>query len=255
MRTQNRYTEEQLQEAVDLVESHNAQIGETSKTISFYMVDVTGHKSVYYTLYRFNPQASKNPYSYLGNLSTDLMQAVQKICTGRGLKVELITTDNFNPEFPKSGLLSFGKHKDKSLDQIYSEDPGYVLWLASKFEPRTKHMADIVQHAKHIAEAHWQMVTEQNKAECTSQYIGSVGERLDLELSGVTVSQFQVEGWGFNRIETRYLVKGQDADGNLIKFYTSHHPEDESIKVRGTVKDHQEKVGRKWTVLTRVKVG
>ena len=252
MRTQNQYTEEQLQEATALVEYHNTQIGKTSNTKPFYMIDVTGKKSVYYTLYRFNPAARRNQYCYLGNLSTDLMQAVQRICTGRGLKVELITTDNFNPEFPKSGLLSFGKHKDKSLDQIYTEDPNYVLWLASKFEPRTNHMVDIIKHAKYIADAHWQMVTEQNKTKCTSEYIGSIGNRLDMRLSNVTVSQFQVEGWGFNKIETRYLVKGQDCNGNLIRFYTSHHPESDNIEVRGTVKDHQEKVGRKWTILTRV---
>lgn len=31
-------------------------------------------------------------------------------------------------------VVSFGKHNGKTLDQIYAEDPGYILWAARDFK-------------------------------------------------------------------------------------------------------------------------
>lgn len=248
MRTLNEYTEAELDEAKSIVEAHNATASDSK---SFYIVDVTGRKSVYFTLYRFNHMGIRNPYAYLGNLSTNIVEAVKKICTGRGNRVELSETDNFNPDFPKSGILSFGKHKGKDLNEIYESDSRYVLWVANKFEARTKHMRDIVQHAKHISEMHWQMLTEVNLAECTSEYVGELAERLDLGLT-VTFSCVQpTQDWDMG--PTRYKYKAKDADGNLFMFWNKNEFEKDTIlNFRATVKAQREIVGRRTTMLTRV---
>jgi hypothetical protein len=247
MRTLNEYTEAELDEAKSIVEAHNATASDSK---SFYIVDVTGRKSVYFTLYRFNHMGIRNPYTYLGNLSTNIVEAVKKICTGRGNRVELSETDNFNPDFPKSGLLNFGKHKGKDLNEIYESDSGYVLWIANKFEPRTKHMRDIVQHAKHLSEMHWQMVTEINLAECTSEYVGELKERLDLGLT-ITFIKKHTDDWlGGN---TRYKYTCKDSNGNIIQFWSGKvFEKDTELNFRGTVKAQREIVGRRTTILTRV---
>jgi len=248
MKTLNEYTEADFAEARTIVEAHNTTVGDSK---SFYIIDVTGRKGVYFTLYRFNHLAKKNPYTYLGNLSTNIIEAAHKICSGRGNRVQLSEVDNFNPEFPKSGILSFGKHKGKDLNEIYETDPKYILWMAGNVTAKTKHMAAIVEHSKYLAEMHWQMLTEKNQAECTSVYLGTLKERLDLDLI-ITFSMVQKQD-EWDQGPTRYKYKAKDANDNILQFWSGKvFEKDTELKFRATIKGQREIVGKRTTILTRV---
>jgi len=254
MYTERTYTPEQLTEAEALVEQHNANIPVNEKARQI-IIDVTGRKGVYFTMWVFNPMPVRNPLIYGGNLSTDLLTAVKKVTTGRGLRVVIASDNNFNPNYPKSGLLNFGKHSGKSIPEVYETDPNWVLWFASRFEAKTKHAADLVEQAKTMAELHWQMVTEQNRETCTSQYIGTPKAKVELDLQVFNVQELTAEGWGYYDAPYQYWqYKCQDEAGNLVKFTSREPLTGEKLRVKASIKEHKEVVGKQWTILTRVKV-
>jgi len=254
MRTERNYTDEQLAEAHALVELHNSTIPE-SETARQIIIDVTGRRGVYFTMWVFNPNPVRNPFIYGGNLSTDLLTAVKKVTTGRGLRVVIASDNNFNPNYPKSGRLNFGKHSGKSLPEVYETDPNWVLWFANKFEPKTQHAADLVEQAKTMAELHWQMVTEQNRYTCTSQYIGTPKTKVELILKVTYVKEFMSEGFSYYDKPYKYWqYKCQDEEGNLVKFSSRERLDGEVLRVMATIKSHSEIVGKKWTVLYKLKL-
>lgn len=88
-----------------------------------------------------------------------------------------------------------------------------------------------------------------------SQHVGEIGKRLDLELTVRGVASFQRPVFGsFNRFETRYVVRMRDAAGNVFVWFADAPQEvGATLRVRGTVKAHNEYEGEKQTVLQRVK--
>ena len=94
-----------------------------------------------------------------------------------------------------------------------------------------------------------------NAPKTDSQYIGAVGDKVELELTYVVAFEFRTH---FTyKGETSYLYKFADADGNTVTWKTSKWldiEEGQTYKVAGTIKDHTEYKGDKQTVLTRCKV-
>lgn len=80
-----------------------------------------------------------------------------------------------------------------------------------------------------------------------SEYVGNEKERLDLDVK-ILSSKLHDGHFG-----TYYITRMLDGDGNLhISFGAYHEEVDAQVKIRGTVKRHQEFQGVKQTVLNRV---
>ena len=96
--------------------------------------------------------------------------------------------------------------------------------------------------------ARWSEVV--NAKPVTSVFQGTVGERLDVE---VTVDRVLESQFTFNyRNVSSNLHIMHDADGNVYTWSTQKClTEGETYHLRGTVKDHQEYKGVQQTVLTR----
>lgn len=94
--------------------------------------------------------------------------------------------------------------------------------------------------------------------EVTSQHIGNIGDRLDLEVTFVKRFTYEVasyRGWGTDYMAINTFI---DNDGNYFiwKSTSAYFNADERSKVRlrGTVKEHSDYKGIKQTVLQRCKV-
>ena len=78
-RTRRNYTDEQFQNVETLVKQHNEEVGFSYDR--YLIVELTGNKKVFFTLYRYTKPVSAyvNPYNYVKNLSIDLEQAVADV--------------------------------------------------------------------------------------------------------------------------------------------------------------------------------
>lgn len=105
----------------------------------------------------------------------------------------------------------------------------------------------------------------ERKAErAKSQFFGNIGDKVELELTYIRSASWE------SRFGTQYLHIFKDADGNAFTWKTSSGlgreirkdgcvkwegiEREEVVKVKGTIKDHDEYDGQKQTVLTRCKI-
>jgi uncharacterized protein (DUF3820 family) len=242
--TLKNYTEQDFEIASRLVYQHNQKVGE-SKII--FVVDLTGAKRCYFTLYRFNSGPCSphvNPYTYLRNLSLDLVEAVKKVATGKGLPILLYSDENRLPERFDADQISFGKYKGQTLSEVYEKDPGYIVWLAKNHQPDTKRGQKFSEMVYGLRDLYFQALSEKNLETCKSIWVGEPKSRLDLDLT-VLYKKIIPES------NPKYLT--QDSNGNLFEFWSALSLEkDSQVRVRGTVTKHIENLSRKITRINRV---
>lgn len=100
-----------------------------------------------------------------------------------------------------------------------------------------------------------QELAKQRKRE-QSQHIGQVGERLELTLRVVHVHQYQVQAFSGYGVESRYITICEDDNGNAVVYKGSNMLEEKgwTIRVKATVKAHDERDGVRQTIIQRPKV-
>lgn len=91
-----------------------------------------------------------------------------------------------------------------------------------------------------------------------SEYVGEVGDKIELELCYVHTTGWENYAYGgwLNHTSFTYLHTFKDGDGNVFIWKTGKCIEADYgtlIKFRATIKDHSEYKGVKQTVLTRCK--
>jgi GNAT superfamily N-acetyltransferase len=103
-----------------------------------------------------------------------------------------------------------------------------------------------------LKEVYFKNLTEKNKEESTSEYYGNIDEKAQLI---VKVYRIKATNYDGEMVYQYYFV---DRDGN--KFYTysiknaDTYKEGDILEVKGTIKQHREIVGIKYTYLNRLKV-
>lgn len=116
---------------------------------------------------------------------------------------------------------------------------GFVASIVSSF---TRHLEkEIIKEQKETAK----------KQELISNYIGSIGEKIQTELTYINSYSFETE-WG-----TSHIHKFLDQNGNIFIWKSSKYIEadqGQQVKIKGTIKDHSEYAGAKQTILTRCKI-
>jgi len=258
----NQISEEIKQKANQLLKDHNDAVNNPNlKPGDFYAVDVTGKHQVYYTFWRFRDipiqvqKYIKNPI-YFGNLSTNLLEAIKKALSKpvvRNVPVQLWNSDTREGLIGKTKTtpsFTFGKYRGRSFPDVYLEDPGYFLYLSRNADPKYAGSATN-QAIMAFADMARDDMTERNRQNIDSNYVGNIGERNEFELELVHMQTYpprEGEGKGY----TTYKMR--DADGN--RFYSYQFPSDnvgDKVKVRATIKDHKERMGVKFTRLSRIK--
>lgn len=84
-----------------------------------------------------------------------------------------------------------------------------------------------------------------------SNHVGNIGDKLELDVT------YEASRWTTNDAGGFYIHQFVDAQGNVLKWMTGKEIEADKgtmVKLRGTVKNHNEFKGAKETIVTRCKV-
>lgn len=193
--------------------------GRTSEK-GYYAISITTPYRRYYALWRvFTDQ---RPPLFIRTLAdTFVMAAGKAMDLLKHCKVMLTWQDNdfFAPYYEQTyDTLTFGKYRGKHISEVYYIDPGYVLWLANKFEPEKKKLLKLKETARSFAIIHAELTPPRRPVyRSSSRYVGEKGDRLkDLHLKVLYVKQ-QVDTYKPDfYIDQRVLAA--DTEGNRFTF-------------------------------------
>ena len=120
-----------------------------------------------------------------------------------------------------------------------------TIWSIANRHPMTVTVSEFGQVASML------MTYQRHLAARKQVYFGTVGQTDEVE---VTVTNIKT---GFGQYGAWWNIKAVTDKQTLINWFMSNEPEyivDDKLTIRGTVKDHSEFNGDKWTKLSRVKV-
>lgn len=127
-----------------------------------------------------------------------------------------------------------------ALDEITTyKNMGFAASIVSSF---TRHIEREIEK---------EMKATSAKQELISDYVGSIGQKIQIELKFVACHSFETQ-WG-----TTDILKFLDQEGNVFIWKTSTSQlieQGQTVKIKGTIKDHSEYAGAKQTILTRCKI-
>ncbi len=269
-RTKNTYTDEQIAQLESLVKTHNE--GKSFES-SYFIVDLTGEKQVYFTLYRYAKPTTGfvNPYRYIKNLSIDIVQAVEEIL-GRASNTAVLICydDNNNPlltgfrKRTKEGIpnVPFGKYKGMTIAEIWEKDRNWVMWFNKEYKTKpytdfrgnlsspslSKEDVMLKDNANTLIKLFWEewrrVETERNQEDCKSEFFGTLKMRLEQLF---TVTQIK-------KYDESTIIYLEDNKNNIVYIYDKEY--DLTIgtqySITGTPTKHIEKLGKKMTYLNRV---
>ena len=123
--------------------------------------------------------------------------------------------------------------------------------LPTDIEPLKLEWADVSLNGQLIAEDDiTKVVDKMLYGESTSQFVGNIGDRIDVEVVCTRVTETQ------SMYGTSYFHIFKAANGNIFTWGTTSKclEEDKTYRLRGTVKGHQTYKAQNQTTLTRCKV-
>ncbi len=119
---------------------------------------------------------------------------------------------------------------------------GYIAYAPTAYRRYTEKLA-----AEKARQA------EKEKQRASSDYIGNVGERVDIEIGKAEFITSWQTAYGYT-----HLYKFEDVNGNILVWFASSFLTDDELKncgkIKATIKEHSERDGVKQTIITRVKV-
>jgi hypothetical protein len=260
-------TNEQCEIANLLVENHND--GKSFENKPYFIIEMTGAKQIFFTLYRHNSVALgySDPYRYICNLSMDLIESVKKTIEYSNLPILLCTPDNDSPlatrfrnRTPEGiPVIPIGKHKGKTLDAVWNEDRNWVIWFSKNYKnpvtsfgnfKMSKADVELLEQANVLIELFFSDMSEKNRETSKSEYIGQPKTRLNLS---VRITKIKEKTDDFGSAYT--VVYAEDINNNKLYFYDKQYNLSigQEISFKGTVIKHIEIVGIKHTYFNRVK--
>ena len=254
------------------------------------IIGVTGKYQVYFTFWKYSPRNMFSQLNYMGNLSTNIIQAAEKakrIAGKQPVYFEQYETLKGLAGAP-ADVIGFGKYRGRTLGEVYAEDPQYVIWISKNSQPRNAKQQEFLKIAQEFADTYFRSMTETNQAAETKDYYGNIGDvfagevipiRIDMTNGDYGTSfkfktetdtsrfQFYIQPKTLAtylgiEIQSQY-VRVAGRYGNETIQITS--PEslaeitakantllNNPITIKGKIKDNKEIVGKKYSMLTRV---
>lgn len=213
----------------------------------YFYIDVSGKYSVYYTLWK----ASLKEANFITNLSTDFQTAVEKAKKASGripVIIDRLGTKAGLFQAAKAEILTFGKHRGKTIGDIFVEDPQYVVWLSKNDKGKSEILSDRI---KYYTNLYFETIAKKNLEESKSEFVGNVGEKIEIKAE---VYDFRKEPGNFNNIQ--YICKLIDENGNKYMTYNIGREvkKGDTIKMTAKVKKHELKLGIKFTIIYFCKI-
>lgn len=158
-----------------------------------YYIALPNESSLYYTLWFYNSSAIHYPYVYLTNLDLNVISSVNqaiKVVINSFSPLYIVSQIN-NPLENGDDIISFGKYRGYHLQDIYTIDPRYVLWIADKYDARVKSEIRFKELAVTYGKVYLDLQTRRKYKKPVSEFVGNPGGKLtDLELM---ITQVRIE--------------------------------------------------------------
>jgi len=222
------------------------------KSLGYFYIDVSGRYSVYYTFWRFNPKNLYSMTNFITNLSIDFITAIKKAKKAAG-RVPVII-DKFGTQAglfqaAKAEIITFGKHRGKTLGDVFVEDPQYIMWLHKNYDGRSPERRERLEYYKDL---YFETLTKKNIEESKSQFIGKIGDKINIDAKIYDVKS-EVSSYD-NKLQ--YKCKLVDEAGNKYLTYSigKQVKKDDEVKMTAKVKDHKEFLGVKFTIIYFCKI-
>ena len=255
-------TDEQLNEAVKILKEGIDSYWD-SENRGFMLIGVTGRHRVFYTFWKYNPKNRFNPLIYLGNLSTNIVEAAKKARKFSGIQpiyfdsYDTLTSLRGTPE----DVLTFGKYRGKTLGEIYLDNPQYIIWLSKNMEPRSKKQFIQLQIAKDLTQDYFDQMTKINRESDDSEYYGEEGDKVDLVMKITYAKIFdlflKLRG-EYNNYRFEFYINNLSNLEDLLNAENSQEIieklENKEFHIKGKIKGHKEILGKKYTQLHYVKI-
>ena len=255
-------------------------------------IGVTGRHQVYYTLWKHAPRAIMNPMIYLGNLSTDIIEAARKAKQRAGRQP--VYFDDYETLKGMQGaqpeVITFGKYRGRLIGEVYAEDPQYIIWLSKNMSPRNQKQMKQYELIKTLTDDYFRALGEKNRAAETKEYL-TIGTKFEGIVNLISINKYNPAVYadmGYFPSMTSFKIKAETdthrfvfnvstkelAKALNIEYRTTHDKESHdfvpisetmkqiipaigntaSLEITGKVKYNSEIVGKKWNRLSNVKV-
>ncbi|MDL2256113.1 hypothetical protein LJC38_05975 [Parabacteroides sp. OttesenSCG-928-K15] len=158
-----------------------------------YIVAYPTEKSLYYTLWFYNPIATFHSYIYILNLELDALSSVRKALRliNNSLMPIVLKEEMDAPSHQGDDIILFGKYRGYHLQAIYTIDPRYISWIADKFEAKTKNEQRFKELAVSYNKVYLDLQIKKKYKSTASHYTGRPGDKItDIEL---TVTKVRIE--------------------------------------------------------------
>lgn len=249
-------------------------MADIGKTITEVYIS-TGAQNVMYTLRQARSNRGFSTDFYICNLSIDLEKAIAK---ARDYFERIYYKHEFGevffndcPEYDprerrkgmtakqtdavdeiERGFFPFGKHRGTKIEDA---PDGYVLWWADKANEEDAVVKALASFCMGVALERNLIAKRDEKREerdirdRASTHIGAVGERMELEAIAFSVYHKT------NEYDDGYWISKFMVGSDILVYYGKKIVEkDDVVKIRFTVKRHNEWEGKKTTVIQRPKI-
>jgi hypothetical protein len=225
--------------------------------LGYFYIDVSGRYSVYYTLWK----ESLRSCNFISNLSTDFMTAVEKAKKAAGRIPVIIDRTGTKAgmfQAAKSEIFSGGKHRGKTIGEVFVEDSQYIAWL-NKGDNYKGNDPIMKEKIKYYSDLYYETVTKQNREKSPSEHIGKVGDKITITAN---VYDSKKVANPFKNGEMQMQCKLIDETGNKYKTYNLDSipkigrdiKDGDTVKLTAKVKNHTEYLGIKFTEIYYIKV-
>lgn len=216
----------------------------------YFYIDVSGKYSVYYTLWK----ESLHDCHFISNLSTDFMTAVEKAKKAAGripVVIDRTGTKAGMFQAAKSEIFSGGKHRGKTIGEVFILDPTYIVWL-SKEDHYKGNDPIMIDKIKYYTDLYYETITKKNRENSSSEYIGKIGDKISIE-ADVYLAKLVPSAYN-NKMQMQ--CKLIDEKGNKYSTYDlgTKVKDGDSVKLTAKVKAHNEYLGVKFTQIYYCKV-
>ena len=182
--------------------------------------------TVYYTLWFYNPEAIYHSFVCLSHLELNIIGSLNKairMIANSFLPLGIIREID-SPIGNGDDILTFGKYNGCHLQEVYTIDPRYVLWIANKYEPHVKSEFRFKELACTYSKAYLDLQTRKKDKASHSHFVGQVGDKL--ENMNLMVRKVRIEDNayktkivnGVGHFYVDQLITATDKAGNLFLF-------------------------------------
>ena len=213
---------------------------------------------------------------YVKTLAKDLEEAKKKAEEHVGYPVAVRAGELFTIKKRKIDwtVMQFGKHAGEKIDDLVKTERDYCLWVAGNFAWKKKKKN--IDYIQELLKGEYELLHTDAEIDLmvriasrkqyaylhhqerqASEHVGNIGERLEMAVKCERKVEIESHDY-YGRPATAWLILFVDGEGNKYKWFTSSWkhldriPENEIVKIRGTVKSHEDYKGTAQTQLTRV---